>query len=55
MSVGTRSDLVTGVEDVRHLPLAQLSREVGSADGPKRVLPDAAVHRVALSAFSSSL
>lgn len=55
VSVDTKSDLVTGVADVRYKPLSRLVQEAGGADGLRRVLPEQGARRDAVAAFNSSI
>jgi FXSXX-COOH protein len=57
ISVDTKSDLVTGITDVRHTPLGRLARQTEGAGAGSlhRVLSGAAVQRVAVAAFNSSI
>ena len=55
VSVDTKSDLVTGVADVRYKPLSRLAQEAGGADSLRRVLPESGARRDAVAAFNSSI
>jgi hypothetical protein len=55
VSVDTKSDLVTGVADVRFKPLSRLVQDAGAADSLYRVLPGSGAQRVAVADFQSSI
>ena len=57
VTIDTRSDLVSGVADLRQVPLGQLSDSARGAvsDTLARVVPDNGSARVAVAAFNASL
>lgn len=57
ITVDTTSDLVSGVADVRRVPLGRLAREgeVAVSESLKRVLPDGGRRTVPVAAFNSSI
>ncbi|MGH6657991.1 MAG: FxSxx-COOH cyclophane-containing RiPP peptide [Actinocrinis sp.] len=56
IAIDTKSDLISGVADVRHVPLSRLAREdAPMAESLKNVLPADANRGVAVAAFNSSI
>lgn len=56
VTVDTESDLVSGVADLRRIPLRRLAREHDPDAGVARVLPDRAESgTVPVAAFNSSI